>query len=120
MGTGAEKVSCFRSATDDVVNIAYPNGRMGQLHLLRDGWTYSGYILPEKPKDRKNPVVVSDGYAGYEPLLREIVTFFRTGVVPFPPEETLEIFALMEAAEMSAKRGGAPVTLAEALAAARK
>lgn len=68
----------------------------------------------------KNPVVVSDGYAGYEPLLREIVTFFRTGVAPFPPEETLEIFALMEAAEMSAKRGGAPVTLAEALAAARK
>ena len=48
------------------------------------------------------------------------MTFFRTGVVPFPPEETLEIFALMEAAEMSAKRGGAPVTFAEALAAARK
>ena len=38
--------------------------------------------------------------------------FFKTGVVPFPPEETLEIFALMEAAEVSAKRGGAPVTLA--------
>lgn len=120
MGTGAEKVSCFRSATDDVVNIAYANGRMGQLHLLRNAWTYSGYILPEKPKDKKNPLVVSDGYPGYEPLLREIVKFFKTGVVPFPPEETLEIFALMEAAEMSAKRGGAPVTLEEALAEARK
>ena len=120
MGTGAEKVSCFRSATDDVINIAYANGRMGQLHLLRNAWTYSGYILPEKPKDKKNPLVVSDGYPGYEPLLREIVKFFKTGVVPFPPEETLEIFALMEAAEMSAKRGGAPVTLEEALAEARK
>ena len=120
MGTGAEKVSCFRSETDDVVNVAYANGRMGQLHLLRQSWIYSGYILPEKPKDPKNPVVVTDGYPGYEPLLREIVKFFKTGVVPFPPEETLEIFALMEAAEMSAKRGGAPVTLAEALAEARK
>ena len=120
MGTGAEKVSCFRSATDDVVNVAYPDGRMGQLHLLRDGSTYSGYVLPERPKDRKSPVVVADGYPGYEPLLREIVKFFRSGVAPFPPEETLEIFALMEAAEMSAKRGGAPVTLAEAMAAARK
>ena len=48
------------------------------------------------------------------------MNFFKTGVVPFPPEETLEIFALMEAAEMSAKRGGAPVTLEEALAEARK
>lgn len=119
MGTGAEKVSCFRSATDDAVNIAYANGRMGQLHLLRDAWTYSGYILPVKVKDPKNPVVIADGYPGYEPLLRDIVKFFKTGVVPFPPEETLEIFALMEAAEMSAKRGGAPVTLAEVLAAAR-
>lgn len=120
MGTGAEKVSCFRSATDDVVNVAYADGRMGQLHLLRDAWTYSGYILPAKPKDAKNPLVVSDGNPGYAPLMRDIVAFFKTGVVPFPPEETLEIFALMEAAEVSAKRGGAPVTLAEVLAAARK
>ena len=35
-------------------------------------------------------------------------------------EETLEIMAFMEAAEMSAKRGGAPVTIAEAMAAARQ
>ena len=40
-----------------------------------------------------------------------------TGVVPVPNEETLEIMAFMEAAEMSAKRGGAPVTLEEAKAA---
>lgn len=120
MGTGAEKVSCFRSETDDVVNVAYASGRLGQLHLLRDSWIYSGYVLPEKPKDSKNPLVVSDGNPGYAPLMRDIVKFFKTGVVPFPPEETLEIFALMEAAEMSAKRGGAPVTLAEALAEARK
>ena len=115
MRTGAEKVSCFRSEKDDVINVAYKDGRMAQLHLFRDGWSYSGYVMPMKPKDPKNPVVVTDGYPGYEPLLRDIVKFFRTGVVPFPPEETLEIFALMEAAEMSAKCGGEPVTLAEAI-----
>jgi len=37
-------------------------------------------------------------------------------VPPITPEETLEIFAFMEAAEMSAKRGGSPVTIAEAMA----
>ena len=115
MGTGVDKVSCFRNDTDDVVNATWKDGRMGELRLMRKSWVYSGYVLPEKPKHKKCPVVVYDGYPGYEPLLREIVKFFKTGVPPFPPEETLEVFALMEAAEMSAKRGGEPVTVAEAI-----
>ena len=117
MGMGVDKVSCFRNDTDDVINAVWKDGRMGELRLQRKSWIYSGYVLPEKPKDKKNPVVVFDGYPGYEPLLREIVTFFKTGIVPVPNEETLEIMAFMEAAEMSAKRGGAPVTIAEAMAA---
>ena len=48
---------------------------------------------------------------------QEIIEFFKTGKAPVSPEETLEIMAFMEAAEMSAKRGGAPVTLEEAKAA---
>ena len=105
--------------TDDVINATWKDGRMGELRLMRKSWIYSGYVLPEKPKDKKNPVVVFGGYQGYQPLLKEIVKFFRTGEVPVPNEETLEIMAFMEAAEMSAKRGGAPVMIAEAMAAAR-
>ena len=119
MGMGVDKVSCFRNDTDDVINATWKDGRMGELRLMRKGWIYSGYVLPEKPKDRKNPVVIFGGYQGYQPLLKEILKFFRTGVVPVPNEETLEIMAFMEAAEMSAKRGGAPVTIAEAMAACR-
>ena len=120
MGMGVDKVSCFRNETDDVINATWKDGRMGELRLMRKSWIYSGYVLPEKPKDKKNPVVVFGGYQGYQPLLKEIVKFFRTGEVPVPNEETLEIMAFMEAAEMSAKRGGAPVTIAEAMAAARQ
>ena len=119
MGMGVDKVSCFRSDTDDVINATWKDGRMGELRLMRKSWIYSGYILPEKPKDSKNPVIVFGGYQGYQPLLKEIMRFFRTGIVPVPNEETLEIMAFMEAAEMSAKRGGAPVTVAEAMAACR-
>ncbi len=115
MGVGAEKVSTFRNEGGDVINVQYKDGRLAQLHLFRDAWIYTGYILPEKPADSKNPLVVSDGNPGYKPLLSDIVKFTRTGTPPFPPEETLEIFALMEAAEISAKKGGAPVTLAEAV-----
>ena len=120
MGMGVEKVSCFRNETDNVINATWRDGRMGELRLMRKSWIYSGYVLPEKPTDKKNPVVVFGGYQGYQPLLKEIVKFFRTGEVPVPNEETLEILAFMEAAEMSAKRGGAPVTIAEAMAAARQ
>ena len=119
MGMGVEKVSCFRNDMGDVVNAVWKDGRMGELRLMRSGGVYSGYVLPEKAKDPKQPIVVYDGYQGYLPLVKEIVKFFRTGVAPVSPEETLEIMAFMEAAEMSAKRGGAPVTIDEAIAAFR-
>ena len=115
MGMGVDKVSCFRNDTDDVINAVWKDGRMGELRLMRKSWIYSGYVLPEQPKDKKNPIIVSDGYQGYQPLLKEIIKFFKTGVAPVSPEETLEIMAFMEAAEMSAKRGGAPVTIEEAI-----
>jgi len=116
MGPGVEKVSCFRNATDDVINATWSDGRMGELRLMRESWIYSGYVLPENPADKKNPLVVFDGYPGYQEILKEILRFFKTGAPPVLPEETLEIAAFMEAAEMSAKKGGAPVTLAEAYA----
>lgn len=116
MGTGVEKVSCFRNETDDVINAVWSDGRMGELRLMRKSWIYSGYVLPEEPKDQKAPLITFDGYPGYEPLLREIIKFFKTGIAPIAPEECLEVMAFMEAAEMSAKRGGEPVTIAEAIA----
>ncbi len=120
MGMGVDKVSCFRNGDGDVINAVWKDGRMGELRLQRKSWIYSGYVLPEKKiKGSKDPVVLFDGYKGYQPLLKEIVKFFRTGVPPITPEETLEIFAFMEAAEMSAKRGGSPVTIAEAMAVCR-
>jgi len=119
MGTGVSSVSCIRNENGDSVGAIWKDGRIGQLRLLRNGWTYSGYVLPEKPKDPKNPLVVYDGYKGYEPLLKEILRFFSTGDVPVPNEETLEIMAFMEAADESAKRGGAAVAIDEVFAAAR-
>ena len=52
-------------------------------------------------------------YAGYEPLLLEIVKYFETGIVPVQPEETLEILAFMEAADISKKQGGKSVSIKE-------
>ena len=54
-------------------------------------------------------ITLAQGYGGYEPLLVEIAKFFRTGKPPVSAEETLEIFAFMEAADESKRQGGAPV-----------
>jgi len=43
----------------------------------------------------------------------------ETGKPPVRPEETIEIFAFMEAADESARQGGAPVPLAAVLATAK-
>jgi hypothetical protein len=53
--------------------------------------------------------------SGYDDLCREIGLFFKTGKPPVSAEETIEIFAFMEAADESKRQGGAPVSLAKVL-----
>ena len=52
---------------------------------------------------------------GYEGLLHQIAQFFKTGVVPVDPRESLETLAFMEAADLSRARGGVPVPLTAAM-----
>jgi hypothetical protein len=47
------------------------------------------------------------------------VKFFQTRRPPVPAAETIELFAFMEAADESKRRGGSAVTIAEVLAKAR-
>ncbi len=54
-------------------------------------------------------------FDGYGALIAEIVKFFQTGIAPVKPEETMEMFAFMEAADISKAQGGAPVTISEVL-----
>ena len=46
-------------------------------------------------------------------LKNAILPFFRTGAVPVPHEETLEMFAIMDAAAKSHAEGGREVKLSE-------
>jgi hypothetical protein len=50
-------------------------------------------------------------YDGYAPLLVEIIKFFQTGEPPVKPEETIELFTFMTAAQMSKERNGAVIKL---------
>lgn len=59
-------------------------------------------------------------YAGYGPLVAEIAKFFKTGKPPIDPQETLELFAFMEAADESKRQGGKAVTIESVLKKARQ
>jgi hypothetical protein len=65
-------------------------------------------------------IIKGGKYGGYGPLVDEIIKFFKTGKIPVPQQETIEIFAFMSAADESKAKGGAAVSLAKTIEKARK
>jgi predicted dehydrogenase len=114
MGTGCESVTRVHSDGTDFVTGRWKDGRVGTFRGLRDGASgYGATVYGDKS------IAQSGGYDGYQPLVVEIVKFFKTGQAPVSPQETLEIYAFMEAADESKRQGGAPVTIASVLEKAR-
>jgi predicted dehydrogenase len=114
MGTGCETVTRAKTATSDVTTCVWKDGRVGTYRGLRAGKEdYGATVFGSKG------IAPTGGFAGYEPLVVEIGKFFRTRRPPVSAEETLEIFAFMEAADESVRRGGAPVKIDEVMAKAR-
>ena len=111
MGKGCEEVWRVHTADFDLAAGRWSGGRIGTFRGLRKGGRYGLTAFGEKAV-RHSPPDLPDVYGG---LVVEIARFFSTGVPPVDPEETLELFAFMSAADMSKERGGAPVKLAELL-----
>jgi predicted dehydrogenase len=116
MGTGCKTVKRGTTADGKVeVTGTWADGRTG---IFRQGNDtdrkgYGGKAIGEKGE---SPV---GGYDGYDVMLFEIINMFRTGVVPVPAEEIVELYAFMEAADESKRRGGAEVSLQEVIEKAR-
>jgi len=107
MGTGCEQVSDLAGKDEDVIVGRWKDGRLGTVRTLRPYGTYGVDVF--RPKGVTQSKVKTQ--EGYRPLLVEIVKFFETGQPPVANEETLEIFAFMDAAQRSKASGGAPVKL---------
>jgi predicted dehydrogenase len=106
MGTGCQTVVRITTEDTDVAVGTWNDGRIGSFRGLRIGKSgYGGTVFGEKS------IVTLGSYNGYNPLLAEIIKFFQTGTVPVKKEETLEIMAFMEAADLSKKKGGIPVSI---------
>jgi hypothetical protein len=110
LGTGCEQVTRVKTDSGDTVVGRWKDGRIGTMRGLIEGRQEYGAVAFGAKAVLATPVPMKTDYRG---LLVEIVKFFQTGVSPVPPDETLEIIAFMEAAELSKVRGGAPVMLGD-------
>jgi predicted dehydrogenase len=114
MGPGCVSVSRTRADNADFVVGVWTGGRVGTLRGIRQGATgFGATVFGTKG------IVPAGKFEGYAPLLVEITRFFKTGKPPVQAEQTLEIYAFMEAADESKRQGGRPVTLESVLGKAR-
>jgi len=106
MGTGCESVTRTHTQGTDQVTGRWKDGRIGTFRGIRQGRSgYGAMVFGTKE------IAQSGSYGGYDPLVVEICKFFRTGKPPVSAEETIELFAFMEAADESKRQGGVPVSI---------
>ena len=107
LGSGCMEVSRVSAPEVDVVTGKWRDGRVGTIHLQRPYGRYGGIVYLKDQKVNAMPDIKFD----YAALVREIVRFMETKTPPVSNEETLEIFAFLDAAERSGTQRGALVKL---------
>jgi len=131
MGPGCVSVSRTATDTADVVVGVWKDERVGTYRGIRKGAPkYSATVFGSKGVSTagiyghgvpvKGVVPTNDKYMGYEATAIEIAKFFKTRTPPVTAEETIELFAFMEAAEESKRQKGAVVKLEDVLVKAKK
>jgi predicted dehydrogenase len=110
MGPGCDSVTRFSTADQEVVVGTWADGRVGTFRGMRSGkHEYGGIAFGSEGN------LVLGNYEGYEPLVIKIAEFFKNGKSPVDDAETMEIYAFMEAADESKRKGGAKVSLRDFL-----
>ena len=112
MGRGCESV--LRSTTEEgkiVVTGIWKGNRTG---IFLEGKGYSGIAQGEKGEAKVG------SFDGYQPLVAEVIKFFKTRKPPVSAGETIELFAFMEAADESKRQNGKTVLIADVLKKAGK
>lgn len=107
MGPGCVRVQRTYSDGGDVIVGVWRDGRLGTVRTIRDGKRQYGVVAIGE----KEIKISERGSGAYAALLKRVVKFFEDGKPPVPNEETLEIFAFMDAALRSKNAGGKAVAL---------
>jgi hypothetical protein len=103
MGTGCESVQRGTNAQGKIEVVGKWSG--GRVGVFTEDKDFRGNAAGAKGE---MPVGKWDGYV---PLVEAISKFFQSGIAPVKPEETLEIYAFMDAVEESGRLAGKMVRL---------
>jgi predicted dehydrogenase len=110
MGTGCQSVTHNSTEDFELAVGIWADGRIGTFRGIRAGSKgYGGIAFGEKGITEIGP------YGGYRPLVVQIAKFFRSSKPPIAAEETIELYAFMQAAAKSKQQGGTPVNMAEVM-----
>jgi predicted dehydrogenase len=110
MGVGCETVTRFQTEDTDVVVGKWKDGRLGTFRGTRNGkHDYGGTAYGAEGNINLGP------FDGYDALAVKIGEFFKAKVSPVNSQETLEIYAFMEAADESKRKGGATIRMDDVL-----
>jgi predicted dehydrogenase len=110
MGTGCKSVRRVQSDNYEHVVGLWEGGRIGTFRGLKTGKKGYGFTVYGT-----KGVIQGGKFGGYDPLVADVIKFFKTGNIPVPAEETIEIFAFMSAADESKAKGGAAVSIKETI-----
>jgi hypothetical protein len=117
MGPGCVSVTCVETPLALGVTGVWSDGRLGTYRAIRPGGgpaEFGGQVFGAQ-------AVASVREGGEDvALIRELIKFFKTGKPPVNAEDTIEIFAFMDAAQQSARQRGKPVSIAEVITQAQK
>ncbi|WP_158858534.1 Gfo/Idh/MocA family protein [Lunatibacter salilacus] len=110
MGTGCKTVSRIWSNETDLLVGEWSGDRLGSFRGIRKGKNgFGGTVFGE---EGIQPI---GKFEGYNKLVAAIDQFFLTGNLPVEARETIEIYAFMEAADESKRKGGKPIHIQDTL-----
>ncbi len=109
MGRGCVSVTRTAGEYGGVIVGRWSDGRIGTVNAVRPYSDYGAVVMRGRESVQSHPS--SAAAADYRALVVQIVKFFQTGTPPVANEETLEMFAFMDAAQKSKEQGGKAVSL---------
>ncbi len=105
LGPGCTEVTRTSGETADEVTCKWKDGRIGTVRALRPYGDFGAVVFTAKEVFQSGP----KPKFSYAHMLKEVIRFFETKTPPVSNEETMEIFAFMDAAQKSKEAGGKPV-----------
>jgi predicted dehydrogenase len=124
MGPGVVSVTCTSTDFAEQFTCVWSDGRVGTYRGIKQGAVkYSATVFGDKGVSTagiyghgvpvKGVVPTNDEYMGYKGNAIEMAKFYKGGQAPVTAAETIEIFTLLKAAEMSKAAGGTTVKLTD-------